>query len=56
MIAKFCYRMEQLIHSSPMNAAAPPKGAERHGLIKLLEGDLDNLEVQINQQQPSCEY
>lgn len=56
MIAKFCHRMEQLIYGSPMNTPAPPRGAERQGLIKLLEGDLDNLEAQINQQQPSCEF
>lgn len=56
MIAKFCHRMEQLIYSSPTNAAAPPKGAERQGLVKLLEGDLDNLKAQMNQQHPTCEY
>lgn len=56
MIAKFSHRMEQLIYGSPMKAAAPPGGAERQGLVKLLEGDLDNLEAQIKQQQPSCEY
>ncbi|KAJ9615859.1 hypothetical protein H2200_001936 [Cladophialophora chaetospira] len=53
MIAKFSYRVEQVMTGNATNATGLPKDTDRQVLMTLLERDLQELEMQIKAQQLS---
>jgi hypothetical protein len=55
MIARYCYRMEQVLFVNPISATGLARDIDRQVLVTLLERDLDELEMQIKPQQLSSE-